>query len=568
MRADEWFVSTMTGIACAPRLRRKKFFPAAIAAGFLLSAICALAAPAPQPQLAAKWSRFEQSFKSSAIYANPPEEAELAAEFISPLGETNKVSGFWDGGQIWRVRFSPDLPGKWTFRSICSDATNAGLNRITGEFLCTAAAGKTQFERHGPIRVARDRRHLEYTDQTPFLWLGDAAWEGALRSRPKDWNDYAQLRASQKFTALQFIASPGVNSRNQSAFADDDHTLINPEYFRELDLRLEILDRAGLLSAIAPIWDIAARGVNDFDSLTDEQIVKLLRHMLARWGANNVVWILTAEGNSVGGRAQRWKRIGRQIFGGQPHAPVIIFPGGTFWTLDDFRAEPWVDVLSYQSGQDGTDDSLQWMLVGPISTDWKRPPFHPFINLGTPYESLIEGQPEDPLAPQTIRRAVCWSLLNSPPAGVSYGAVGVWNGLGDAQKNSGAGISAASSAWQRAAQFPAAQQLANIADFFASIDFWQLRPAPDLVANQPGLKSPKLYIAAARTESQDLAVVYVPEDRNVDLNPAGLPASPSATWINPRTGERTPAPATVRGASCRYSTPDPGDWLLLIKAAK
>jgi hypothetical protein len=94
--------------------------------------------------------------------------------------------------------------------------------------------------------------------------------------------------------------------------------------------------------------------VNDFDTLTDEQIVKLLRHMLARWSANNVVWILTAEGNSVGGKAQRWKRIGRQVFGGRLHAPVIIFPGNTFWTLDDFRAEPWVDVLSYQSGQDGT----------------------------------------------------------------------------------------------------------------------------------------------------------------------------------------------------------------------
>ena len=94
------------------------------------------------------------------------------------------------------------------------------------------------------------------------------------------------------------------------------------------------------------------------------------------------------------------------------------------------------------------------------------------------------------------------------------------------------------------------------------------RPAPELVANQPGFKSPVRFISAARSLTPDMAVVYVPDDPVADLNPAALPESPKATWINPATGERTPAIASVSGASCRYTTPGPGDWLLWIKAGK
>src|SRR5579863_5406453 len=57
-----------------------------------------------------KWNRFEQSFQSAVPYPNPLADITLTVAFISPLGETTKVYGFWDGGETWRVRFSPDLP--------------------------------------------------------------------------------------------------------------------------------------------------------------------------------------------------------------------------------------------------------------------------------------------------------------------------------------------------------------------------------------------------------------------------------------------------------------------------
>src|SRR2546423_9241603 len=74
-----------------------------------------------------KWERFEQTLESSANYSNPAQEAKLTATFTSPSGEKFTVPGFWDGGKTWRVRFSPNKEGKWTFTTVCSDAANKGL---------------------------------------------------------------------------------------------------------------------------------------------------------------------------------------------------------------------------------------------------------------------------------------------------------------------------------------------------------------------------------------------------------------------------------------------------------
>src|SRR5947199_8338070 len=58
-----------------------------------------------------QWDRFEKNFQSSASYENPAQEASLAAVFISPSGETNRIYGFWDGASTWRIRFSPNKTG-------------------------------------------------------------------------------------------------------------------------------------------------------------------------------------------------------------------------------------------------------------------------------------------------------------------------------------------------------------------------------------------------------------------------------------------------------------------------
>jgi len=79
------------------------------------------------------WTRFEASFESARAYENPSQDVELVAEFQSPEGRVLKVLGFWDGGQTWKVRFSPERSGEWSYRTDCSPAEDAGLHnqRVT-----------------------------------------------------------------------------------------------------------------------------------------------------------------------------------------------------------------------------------------------------------------------------------------------------------------------------------------------------------------------------------------------------------------------------------------------------
>ena len=50
------------------------------------------------------WSRWDHSLTASDA-ASP--ETEFAVKFTSPTKRTLIVTGFWDGGTTWRVRFMP-----------------------------------------------------------------------------------------------------------------------------------------------------------------------------------------------------------------------------------------------------------------------------------------------------------------------------------------------------------------------------------------------------------------------------------------------------------------------------
>ena len=101
-----------------------------------------------------KWGRFEQTYVSSVVYADAPQQATLTFLFTSPLGQTNRVDAFWDGGQTWRARFSPNQAGRWSYLTLCSDRANKGLHRRCPG--CTRAHGASGSQtRPGP---PRDRR--------------------------------------------------------------------------------------------------------------------------------------------------------------------------------------------------------------------------------------------------------------------------------------------------------------------------------------------------------------------------------------------------------------------------
>jgi hypothetical protein len=536
---------------------------------------CAVPMPGRAP-IVAKWDRFEQTFKSRVEYENPAQEAELRVVFTSPSGESRLVYGFWDGGRTWRVRFAPNEVGRWIYSTSCSDISNAGLHDQSGSFNCTAPSGRTAFKRHGPVQVSRDRRHLAHEDGTPFFWLADTAWNGALKSTPSEWDFYIKERKRQRFTAVQWVATqwraaPDGDREGRPAFTGRERIAIDPRFFQRMDERVEALNRAGLLNVPVLLWAIGGGShpeVNPGFSLPEDQAILLARYMVARWGGNDVVWILPGDGDYRGPRAERWKRIGRAVFGEEPHAPVMLHPGGMHWVLDEFAAEEWVDIHGYQSGHGDDERTLRWIVSGPPSTDWRREPARPFLNLEPPYEHHIAYQSQTRISPHTVRRAVYWSLLVAPTAGVSYGGHGVW-GWDDGTKppvdhpRTGVPLPL-----KRAIVMPGAEQMAHLARFFTNLEFWNLRPSPEVLAAQPGEESAQRWITAAKSISGDLLVVYLPDNPQVEIFQHYLPPEVSASWFNPRSGEIASVVGNVRNRIVYFATPGAGDWLLLVRVSE
>src|SRR5690606_7238149 len=63
---------------------------------------------------------------------------------------------------------------------------------------------------HGRLRVARDRRHFEHDDGTPFFWVGDTWWMG-LTSRldwPAGFRELTADRVEKGFNVVQIVAGP------------------------------------------------------------------------------------------------------------------------------------------------------------------------------------------------------------------------------------------------------------------------------------------------------------------------------------------------------------------------
>jgi hypothetical protein len=233
--------------------------------------------------------------------------------------------------------------------------------------------------------------------------------------------------------------------------------------------------------------------------------------------------------------------------------------------MNEFRQENWVNAFGCQTAHVLDENSLQWFLAGPLTLERHKSPVRPLITLSPPAENAPTRVPGKSVDADNVRRLMWWSALLNTPAGVSYSAPAAanWDVTVDASDKD---FPAGWPAWRKELFLPGARHMEALGDFLGSISFAQLRPMPQALVEQPGMQSPHRFIAVAGTEAKDLMLVYVPEDRSVNLVRAEMPRTPSMSWINPRNGEQSSAVAVIGAHNCQFTTPEAGDWLLVIKA--
>ena len=508
---------------------------------------------------------FEMKLISRMDYDNPLWDVTVRVHFTSPSGKRHTVEAFWDGGRIWRARFSPDETGEWRWESESSEPDDSGLHAQRGSFRCVPYEGDNPLYKHGPIRLSEDRRHFIHADGTPFLWLADTAWNGVLKARDEDWDRFLSRRREQGFTAVQFVSTHWRafhrDKKGETAYEGGERIRINPRFFGRLDPKVAAINRHGLLAAPVILW--ALGDISPGIALSDEDAIKLARYILARWGAYQVIWILGGDGNYKGKRAERWRRIGRAVFGDRHDRLVTMHPGGRSWVADEFRGEEWFDFIGYQSGHGDGVDHLRWLVFGPPAQEWRREPPRPIVNLEPNYEAHLAYQSRQPFTAFHVRRALYWSLLISPTAGVTYGHHGIWFWAERPEIPTDHPGSGVAPPWWEAMEAEGAICVGHLKALFDSIPWWLLRPAQELLVEQPGTpQMPHKFIAAAKAEDGSLALIYTPEGGEIALR-TELLELPAARWFNPRTGEWIEA-GEVNKPVHPFRTPDGKDWVLLV----
>lgn len=105
-----------------------------------------------------------------------PFKVTLGAIFTHEDGRSRSVSGFYNGEKEYLIRFSPDLNGKWHFKTFSSLPELSGL---TGTILGLTSQDP---EIHGPVQVHPDLpQKFVYADSTPYFALAfELDWLFAL----------------------------------------------------------------------------------------------------------------------------------------------------------------------------------------------------------------------------------------------------------------------------------------------------------------------------------------------------------------------------------------------------
>lgn len=417
----------------------------------------------------------EVSFNSTRSYDNPFLDLTLDAVVTAPDGTVQRVPAFWAGGRVWRFRYAGRAPGVYTWRTECSDTANAKLHGRTGRFTVTPASGDNPFYRHGPLRVADDRRHLAYADGTPFFWLGDTWWKGLASRLPfEGFKRLAADRRAKGFTAIQIVAGPLPDEppfdprwANEGGMPyEKDYERINPAYFDQADRRIQHLIEVGLAPAIVGGWGW------HMPSIGVEKMKRHWRYLVARYGAYPVVWIV---GGEAGGA--EWTAVAQALRVMDPfHRLTTAHPYSS--GRQSLKDDTVLDFDMLQTGHGGAWHAYLGDFAGvasntvsKVTSHYSKQPIMPVLVGEVTYEGHMMSNGAD------IQRFMFWSSLLNGAAGHTYGAGGIWQMNSETER----GAEYEFTPWFEAMHLPGSTQLGVGKRLLENYPWWRFTPHPEWV---------------------------------------------------------------------------------------
>jgi hypothetical protein len=468
-----------------------------------------------------RWEVFELAMTTSNSYGNPYTEVTLSATFTGPSAETITVEGFWDGGDMWKLRMAPTEVGTWTYTTTSNDSNLDGQN---GGFQCISSGGK------GFIHVSPSRPYtFEYSDGTPWFHFGDTNW-GAMFDQvgfETRFKPYVDLRTAQRFNLIMvFLVTSDGDSHNEGGdvFGStwDD---LNPGFFQWMDVRVAYANSKGMVIVIQPAWP------NIMASFSPLQYRRYIRYLVARYAAYEVFWNVSGEYEESGLSNSQITEYGETFSDYDPYD----HPRSTH-TLSSSRAfgnEPWHSYIMQQIYGDQNQSIIDDRIF-----------YKPVVNSEYGYLHGYEFPITHPYAYSNDHvRTKGWEIVlgggffQTGFTNTYYVSRGEWY-LNDPNDNL------------------VAEQLSYLHDFFTQkTQWWEMNPDNALASG-----SSNFVLAEQGSEY----VVYMREGGATNLDLSDASGTLSVEWLNPRTGEYTIDTPVTGGTTIAFTAFDSNDWVLHI----
>jgi len=536
-----------------------------------------------QQHCVAQWS-----LTSGKKYRDPFRQVALDAVVTAPDGTERAVPAYWAGGQYWGLRYAPTIPGLHRYRTVCSDTANKDLHGRDGAIQARAYQGKNPLQRHGCLRVAADRRHLEHADGTPFFWLGDTWWMGFTKRLPwpAGFEKLARDRVAKGFTLIQIVAGlyPDMEwqdprGANEAGFPwKRDFSRLNPGYFDKADRRVAHLVESGLVPCIVGSWGYFL----EFAGL--DVLKRHWRNLVARYAAYPVVWCVAGEAlmdwylrprdNRDPEQRRRelraqWSELARYIRSIDPAGhPITIHPTRIGHDQVDDPAVLDLDML--QSGHGGypsLSDTVQF-----VSDALDHQPQLPVLVGEVNYEGIGESSREE------MQRFLFWTCLLSGAAGHTYGANGIWqlNGRAKPYGLSPHGSSWGGLPWEDAARLPGSTQLGLGKKLLERYPWSRFETHLEWI--EPAQTAENRFGCYAAGIPRTVRIIYIPTAASwtawggaMTVNGLEQKVAYRAFWFDPKSGKRSGLGKVHPNAEAKWVVPKPPvfqDWVLVLEAAK
>lgn len=299
-----------------------------------------------------QWGIFEIALKGPAG-GNPFLDVQLTADFT--CGERKvHVTGFYDGEGIYRIRFCPDAPGQWKYRTWSNEAR---LNGKTGRVKAVAPRKGN----HGPVRVA-NTFHFAHADGTPYRQIGTTCYVWNHQPEKLRKTTLATLKKSP-FNKIRMCVFPKRYSFNMEEPAlypfegtapnQWDYTRFDPKFFQQLEKCIAQLRDMGIecdLILFHP-YDGGHWGFDRMSATADDHY---LRYVVARLASyRNIWWSMANEYDFMKEKKPAdWDRFFKIVQSGDPYNRLRSIHNG--FVIYDHN-KPWVTHVSLQNGSATAD---------------------------------------------------------------------------------------------------------------------------------------------------------------------------------------------------------------------